>query len=82
MIEIEMVIGPKGQVVIPQVFRKAFKLTPGKKVIFKTLNDKLVIEVSPRDVVSIFKRTALKVKKLKKIHPHSAYNDELTERLG
>jgi AbrB family looped-hinge helix DNA binding protein len=35
MIKEAMKVGPKGQVVIPKIFREAFGITPGSKVIFE-----------------------------------------------
>lgn len=36
MLEEEMTVGPKGQVVIPKAMRKALKIHPGSKVIFNS----------------------------------------------
>lgn len=35
MLEEEMTVGPNGQVVIPRAMRKALKIHPGSKVVFK-----------------------------------------------
>jgi AbrB family looped-hinge helix DNA binding protein len=81
MIEISMTVGPKGQVVIPQVLREAFKIPPGSKVVFKVENDRLIIEPVCKDVVSIFRRTARAAGKKIKLKPHESYEEELKERL-
>jgi AbrB family looped-hinge helix DNA binding protein len=44
MLEEEMKVGPKGQVVIPRTLRKLLKIYPGSKVIFKLKEGKLVLE--------------------------------------
>jgi len=44
MIKEEMKIGPKGQVVIPRVFRDSLKMYPGSLVVFEQEENKLVIE--------------------------------------
>ena len=58
MFEEEMNVGPKGQVVIPVALRKALKITPGSKVIFKIDGDRIILEKLKTDSVNIFREIA------------------------
>jgi len=60
MIEKEMKVGPKGQVVIPRPMRKALKIEPGSKVLFRLEDDKLILKKPAFDAVAVFKRIAKK----------------------
>jgi len=83
MIEISMVIGPKGQVVIPQALRRALKIKPGSRVLFKLRSNEVVIEPVIEDVVPVFLKTARSIRKGRtRLKPHDAYEEELKERLG
>ncbi|TET89504.1 MAG: AbrB/MazE/SpoVT family DNA-binding domain-containing protein [Methanomassiliicoccales archaeon] len=82
MIEITMKVGPKGQVVIPKVFRTAFKMAPGSDVIFAAEKDKLVLRRPATKATDLFEDIAKRRNKKLKMHPHEAYEEELEERLG
>ena len=79
MVEEEMKVGPKGQVVIPCAMRKALKIEPGSKVLFTLDNDKLILKKPAFDAVAVFKRIAKEINCKKEIDPH-AYEEELDER--
>jgi AbrB family looped-hinge helix DNA binding protein len=81
-IEEEMKVGPKGQVVIPRVFRSAMKITPGSKVIVRLENDKIIVEKKKaQDVALEFEKMANRGRSMrKKIDPHG-YEEELQGRL-
>ncbi len=79
MLEEEMKVGPKGQVVIPRAMRKALKIEPGSKVLFKLEDDKLILKKPAFDAVAVFTRIANEIKSNEKINPH-AYEEELEER--
>lgn len=79
VIEEEMKVGPKGQVVIPRAMRKALKINPGSKVKFKLENERLVLEKPSFDPVAAFARIAKQINHNKKINPHQ-YEEELEER--
>lgn len=82
MIKEERKVGPKGQVVIPKVFRKSKKIEPGSKVIFESKDGKLVIEKPEEETEKVFEEVAKKGKKVKrKIGSHEAHDEELEERL-
>jgi len=79
MIREEMKVGPKGQVVIPKVFRKSAGIHPGTRVVFSLKKEGILIEKPKSDTVEVFAKIA-KMKKSRKIHPHDAYEGELEER--
>jgi len=78
MVEEEMRVGPKGQVVIPKMFRKAIGVGPGSRVVFELQGDKLLIKKPTIDVVKIFERIAKSGKSVR-VRPHE-YEEELEER--
>ena len=75
----EMKVGPKGQVVIPRLMRKALKIEPGSKVSFRLEDDRLVLRKPAFDAVAVFERIAKEINYNKEIDPH-AYEEELDER--
>ncbi len=79
LIEEEMKVGPKGQVVIPRAMRKALKIEPGSKVLFTLEDDKLILKKPAFDAVAVFERIAKEINYNKEIDPH-AYEEELEER--
>ena len=81
LIEEEMKVGPKGQVVIPRAMRKALKIEPGTKVLFKLEDDKLILKKPAFDAVAVFQRVAKSGKSVSIINPH-AYEEELEEETG
>jgi len=80
MLEEEMKVGPKGQVVIPRTLRKLLKIYPGSKVIFKLKEGKLVLEKQFFDSVGTLENVAKKGPSINKIDAH-AYEEELKGRL-
>ena len=56
MIEKEMKVGRKGQVVIPRSMRKALKIEPGSKVLLRLEKDKLILKKLAFDAVAVFKK--------------------------
>ena len=74
-----MKVGPKGQVVIPRTMRKALRISPGSKVIFKLDDKRLILEMPSFDAVATFTRIAKQINYNKKIDPHQ-YEQELEER--
>lgn len=79
MIEEEMKVGPKGQVVIPRTMRKALKISPGSKVIFKMGDGKLTIEKPDFDAVSVFTKISKQINHNNKIDPH-IYEEQIKQR--
>ena len=80
MIQEEMKVGPKGQVVIPRAMRKALKIGPGSKVIVSMVDDRVVIEKSTDSAVSVFEVIARGGPSVSLVEPHM-YEEELEGRL-
>ena len=75
-----MKVGPKGQVVIPRVMRKALKIQPGSKVLFRLEDDKLILKKPDFDALAVFRKIAKQGKSVKKIDSDVLYDEELEER--
>lgn len=75
-----MKVGPKGQVVIPKIFREHLEIYPGSSVLVNIQNDKILIEKPKEDVVEVFAKIA-RSGKTARIHPHEAYEESLEHRL-
>ncbi|MHB2035202.1 MAG: AbrB/MazE/SpoVT family DNA-binding domain-containing protein [Nitrososphaerales archaeon] len=80
IVEEEMRVGPKGQVVIPRVFRSALKINPGSKVVVRLENDRMVLEKKPKlDAAAEFERIAKSGRSVNKISPHM-YEEQFARR--
>ena len=79
MLEEEMTVGPKGQVVIPRAMRKALKIHPGSKVVFRLEKDRATVERQSMDAVAIFEAVARRGKSVRNVPSHE-YERELAER--
>jgi len=79
MLEEEMKVGPKGQVVIPRTLRKALRIHPGSKIVFKLEKGKLILEKQFFDSVSVLENIAKKRPSISKIDAH-IYEEELRAR--
>jgi len=79
MLEEEMKVGPKGQVVIPRALRKALKIHPGSKVVFKLERERLILEKKSIDAVNTLENIAKKGPSVSKIDAH-VYEEELKVR--
>ncbi len=75
-----MRVGPKGQVVIPRALRKALKIHPGSKVIFRLEGSKVVLRKRETDAAVVLEKIAKKGPSVKWIPPH-LYEEELAERI-
>ena len=78
MLEEEMTVGPKGQVVIPRAMRKALKIQPGSKVVFTLEDDRATVKKLEFDAVVAFEKIAKSGRSVK-VSPHE-YESELAER--
>lgn len=79
MLEEEKKVGPKGQVVIPLVLRKALKIRPGSRVVFKLEDGRLILETPASDAVGVLESIAKKGSSVSEISPH-VYEEELNAR--
>ena len=80
IIEEEMKVGPKGQVVIPSVFRSALKINPGSKVVVRLENDRVVLEKRVKlDAAAEFERIAKSGRSVNRVSPHM-YEEEFEKR--
>ncbi|PKP58325.1 MAG: AbrB/MazE/SpoVT family DNA-binding domain-containing protein [Candidatus Altiarchaeales archaeon HGW-Altiarchaeales-1] len=79
MIEQQMKIGPKGQVVIPKAFRKFLGIYPGSDVVFELKKEGILIEKQATNVVEIFDRIA-RSGKLKTFEQDKQYEEEIEHR--
>lgn len=74
-------VGPKGQIVIPKVFRDEFDIHPGSELIVEYTEDGIVINVEEENTEEIFEEVAITGKKVKrKIDSHEAYESQMEER--
>jgi AbrB family looped-hinge helix DNA binding protein len=81
LIEEEMKVGPKGQVVIPRVFRSALKISPGMKVTVRLENERVILEKKKtQDAAAEFERIAKRGRSMSTVSPH-LYEEEFEERL-
>ena len=65
MLKQEMMIGPKGQVVIPKLFREAKNISPGDKVIVELGTEGIIIEKPMENPVKVLREIAKKGKSVK-----------------
>ncbi|MBI4214909.1 AbrB/MazE/SpoVT family DNA-binding domain-containing protein [archaeon] len=79
MVSVSLVVGPKGQVVIPKLLRESYGVRPGSKVVIKEEGDKLVIQKPPEDLLKLVEEIRRKIGKFD-THPHAAYREELEKR--
>mgnify|MGYP002395420763 CR=1 FL=1 len=80
MIEEEMKVGPKGQVVIPRALRKALKIHPRSRVIFRLEGDRVVLQKLEVDAAALLEGIARKGPSVKRVPPH-LYEEELAGRV-
>ena len=78
MVGIRTKVGPKGQIVIPKIFREEYDITPGDEIMIKEDNKTLFIEKPQEDIVKKLEAFAKKIK-LKKFNIH-AIEGEYEER--
>ena len=79
MVSIKTKVGPKGQIVIPKVFRDEYNISPGDEVLIKEENQALLIEKPKEDIVKKLREYAQKIRFRGKIDPH-AIEEEYEER--
>jgi AbrB family looped-hinge helix DNA binding protein len=77
------IVGPKGQVVIPDSIRKALGIKPGSKVAFEVRDEKIVItpDLKPSEFIENYTRTYAK-KLRKQVDVKKVIEEEVAERIG
>jgi len=79
MISEERKVGPKGQVVVPEVFRKSLGIVPGSILRIRLEDDRLILEKVQCDSVGQFERIAKAGRSIRAVKPHE-YEEELRKR--
>jgi len=79
MLDEEKKVGSKGQVVIPLVLRRALKIRPGSRIVFKLEDGRLILESPVFDAVGVLESVAKKGPSVSEISPH-VYEEELNAR--
>ena len=69
MVRIKMRVGPKGQVVIPKVFREEYNISPGDEVIFEENSQALLLKKPNEDIIKKLEESAKKTR-LRKFNLH------------
>ena len=77
----KMRLGPKGQVVIPKIFRKAYNLAPGEEVVFVETESGILIEKQSVDIVQIAEEASRKAGIKGKVDWDKQYYEQIEERL-
>ncbi len=81
LIQQKMTVGPKGQVVIPKVFRDMEKIMPGSEVVFELKDEGILIKKPEEyDVIKVMEQIAKSGKKLRKLDSDREYEKMLEER--
>jgi len=79
MMSEERKVGPKGQVVVPEVFRKTLGIMPGSILKIRLEEGRLILEKVQGDSVGQFERIAKAGRSLRVVKPHE-YEEELRKR--
>ena len=81
--QLEAKVGAKGQVVIPKPLRKANKIMPGDRVLFRQEDKKIVIErPSVEEIMEFFRKMAAEINHKGKIDVHKYYDEMMEEKYG
>lgn len=80
MVRLKMRLGPKGQVVIPQIFRKSYGLMPGSEVVIEDSENGVLIEKPTEDSIKLMRQIAAKGKQLTRIDSDKDWEEEMEER--
>ncbi|MBI4147732.1 AbrB/MazE/SpoVT family DNA-binding domain-containing protein [Candidatus Woesearchaeota archaeon] len=76
-----MTIGPKGQVVIPKIFRQSFHMEPGTEVIFAEREGGIVLEKPPIDISSVAREAARRIAKHARVDWDKEHYEQIEKRL-
>ena len=89
MVELKVRLGQKGQLVIPKIFREAYKMYPEQEVIIKEEQEGVLIKKQTNDPIALLEKIsqeAAKIRKGKKVRidPNAIYEqyEKRTRRAG
>jgi|GEM_PF-1811450 len=73
-------VGPKGQILIPKVFRDALDMEPGSRIELAERNAELVLKKPDNALAQVFENIAFSGKSVK-LSIHADYDEEIEQRL-
>lgn len=78
MVELKVRLGPKGQIVIPKIFREAYKMYPEQQVIIIEQEEGVLIKKQTSDPLAILEKVSQEAEKKRKgkklkIDAHAIY---------
>ena len=73
-------VGPKGQFVLPKIFREALGIAPGMKIAMEEKDEKTLLIKKQSNIAEVFEQIARKGKSVK-IKSHEAYEEEMEKRM-
>ncbi len=77
----KMTIGPKGQVVIPKIFRDIEKISPGTEVLLELREEGILISKKEEiDIIKLMKKIAKSISKDDQINSDKDYEEMLGGR--
>lgn len=79
MIRQETKMEPKGQIVIPKIFREHKKIYPDDKVFVELRENMIIIEKPTSDPISVFEEISRKNKSVK-VNSDKDYDEMMKER--
>ncbi len=64
LVKLRVKVGPKGQIIIPKIFREAYKIKEGGYAILEPADDKLILRgiEDPRDILTWIRERRKKIK--------------------
>jgi len=64
MVKLKIKVGPKGQIIIPKIFREAYRIKEGGYVILEPADGKLILRgvEDPKDVLTWIRERRKKIK--------------------
>jgi bifunctional DNA-binding transcriptional regulator/antitoxin component of YhaV-PrlF toxin-antitoxin module len=89
MVQLKVRLGPKGQIVIPKIFRESYKLYPNQEVIVKAEKENVSINSINEDPIHVLEEVSKEAARRRKgkklvVDPHEIYEqyDKRAKRAG
>lgn len=82
MVELKVILGSKGQVVIPKILREYFKLYPNQRAIMKPTDEGVLITRNENNPVEILEKIAETASEKRKGKPLRYSKKEFYEQYG